>query len=185
MFSKAVTQRILEHPNIQVLREEVKSIPPSPCVVASGPLTSSNLTQAIQQFSGQQNLFFFDAIAPTVALESIDMSKAFRASRFNRGAQAEGDYINCPMNKEQYYAFHHALVSAQRIALREFEIESRSENQKFFEGCLPIEELAGRGIEALGFGPMRPIGLINPHDESHITSISNYSRSYFLLLLGQ
>ncbi len=150
-FSGCITTRISHHPNIEIIRQEVTQIPSSPTVIASGPLTSSRLTQAIQDLTGQDSLFFFDAIAPIVTANSIDMSVAFRASRYERGEQEEGDYINCPFNKGQYEAFVEALGAAERIPLREFE---QAVNQgvnagahTFFEGCLPVEVLARRGLE--------------------------------------
>jgi methylenetetrahydrofolate--tRNA-(uracil-5-)-methyltransferase len=166
-FAEAVTQQINNHPNISVIRSEVTQIPVTPTIIASGPLTSPTLTTAIQDFSGQDRLFFYDAIAPIVQAESIDMEIAFRASRFGLGEQEGGDYINCPLDANQYQAFVDALKSAERIELREFELEVRqgvkAGMHRFFEGCLPVEVIAERGEKALEFGPMRPIGLRNPH----------------------
>lgn len=163
-FAKLVTEKINQHPNIQVIRAEHKQIPNTPVIVASGPLTSDSLSQSIAQLSGEEHLFFFDAIAPIVRAESINMEIAFRASRYDKGDQDEGDYINCPFTKEQYYDFVHALKSAERIELRAFEdaIRSGVKAGQFFEGCLPIEIIAERGEDSLAFGPMRPIGLRDP-----------------------
>ena len=163
-FAKLVTEKINAHPNIQVIREEVKDIPASPVIVASGPLTSDSLSKSIAALSGQEHLFFFDAIAPIVRAESINMEIAFRASRYDKGDQDEGDYINCPFTKEQYYDFVHALKDAERIELRSFEdaIRSGVKAGQFFEGCLPVEIIAERGEDSLAFGPMRPIGLKDP-----------------------
>lgn len=163
-FAKLVTEKIHSHPNIQVIREEVKEIPNTPVIVASGPLTSDNLTKSIALLSGEEHLFFFDAIAPIVHADSINMEIAFRASRHDKGDLDEGDYINCPLNKEEYYQFVEALQSAEKIELRSFE-ESIKEGVKaghFFEGCLPVEIIASRGVDSLAFGPMRPVGLTDP-----------------------
>ncbi len=157
-FAAQVTQRILAEPAITLIREEVARIPPGIAILASGPLTSAPLAQAIQAFTGAAGLYFYDAIAPIVELESIDFDKAFRASRYGRGEEAEGDYINCPFNAEEYERFVTALLDAERIPLRSFE----QDDPHFFEACLPIEVLAARGREALAFGPMRPVGLRDP-----------------------
>ncbi len=166
-FARCITERISNHPNIDLIRQEVTEIPLGPVVIASGPLTSPRLTQSIQALTGQDSLFFFDAIAPIVTYELIHMDIAFRASRFERGEQEEGDYINCPFNKEQYEAFVEVLRSAERISLRDFEQPINEGVQAgahiFFEGCLPVEVLARRGLDALAYGPMRPIGLTDPH----------------------
>ncbi|MEJ5313385.1 MAG: methylenetetrahydrofolate--tRNA-(uracil(54)-C(5))-methyltransferase (FADH(2)-oxidizing) TrmFO, partial [Anaerolinea sp.] len=131
------------------------------------PLTSPALSKAIQELAGTEHLFFYDAIAPIVRAETINMEKAFRASRYQRGVVEEGDYINCPLTREEYEHFIEALLSAERIPLRAFEDEInlgvRAGAHEYFEGCLPIEVLASRGKEALAFGPMRPIGLRDPH----------------------
>jgi methylenetetrahydrofolate--tRNA-(uracil-5-)-methyltransferase len=165
-FSQQVTERIAAHPNIHLLREEVRSIPEGPVVIASGPLTSPPLTQAIQALTGQSHLFFFDAIAPIVRVETINMEIAFRASRYGTGDMEEGDYINCPMDKVEYEAFVEALLKAERITLRWFEQEIESGvtagSHSYFEGCLPIEVLASRSPMALSYGPMRPVGLKDP-----------------------
>jgi methylenetetrahydrofolate--tRNA-(uracil-5-)-methyltransferase len=166
LFSERVTNLIESHTNIRVIREEVHEIPIGSAIIASGPLTSARLSKSLSELSGQENLHFFDAIAPIVALESIDMGIAFRGSRYQRGDQVDGDYINCPMTKEEYDRFYQALVKGERIELKEFEqglnfgITERV--QRHFEGCLPVEVLAGRGEKALTFGPMRPVGLEDP-----------------------
>lgn len=163
-FAEKVTRRIENHPNIEIVREEVKAIPNLPTIVASGPLTSPALSASIAELSGENHLFFFDAIAPIVHAESINMQIAFRASRYDKGAQDEGDYINCPFTKEEYYAFVDALLKAERIELRAFEdaIKSGVKAGHFFEGCLPVEIIAERGLDSLAFGPMRPVGLRDP-----------------------
>jgi methylenetetrahydrofolate--tRNA-(uracil-5-)-methyltransferase len=167
IFSARVTERILSHPNIQVIRNEIKEIPGAPAIIASGPLTSNALSEAISKFTGTEHLYFYDAIAPVVTYDSIDMEVAFRASRYDRGERVNGDYINCPFTRQQYYDFNEALKRAERIMLEEFEIEVehgvKAGPDKFFEGCLPVEIIARRGDEALAFGPMRPVGLRDPH----------------------
>ena len=164
LFARAVTERVENHPRIKVIREEVKEIPSTPTIIASGPLTSAALSQRIAQLSGEEQLFFFDAIAPIVSRETVNMDVAFRASRYEKGEQAEGDYINCPFTKDEYYAFVDALMQAGRIELRSFEdaIRSGVKAGHFFEGCLPVEIIAERGKDSLMFGPMRPIGLKDP-----------------------
>ncbi|MEW6401080.1 MAG: methylenetetrahydrofolate--tRNA-(uracil(54)-C(5))-methyltransferase (FADH(2)-oxidizing) TrmFO [Chloroflexota bacterium] len=164
LFAHLVTERIQSHPNIQVIREEVKAIPQKPVIIASGPLTSESLSRSIAALSGDEHLFFFDAIAPIVRADSINMQIAFRASRYGTGETDEGDYINCPFTKEEYYSFVRAVQSAERIELRSFEeaIRSGVKAGHFFEGCLPVEIIAGRGEDSLAFGPMRPVGLRDP-----------------------
>lgn len=164
LFARLVTERIESHPNIEIIREEVKEIPSSATIIASGPLTSHSLSQSIAALSGEEHLFFFDAIAPVIHAESINMEIAFRASRYGSGEQEEGDYINCPFTKDEYYAFVDALLHAERIELRSFEdaIKSGVKAGHFFEGCLPIEIIAERGLDSLAFGPMRPVGLRDP-----------------------
>ncbi|MDT8897119.1 methylenetetrahydrofolate--tRNA-(uracil(54)-C(5))-methyltransferase (FADH(2)-oxidizing) TrmFO [Thermanaerothrix sp. 4228-RoL] len=165
-FAELVTRILSQHPRIRIVRQEVTQIPEGVVIIASGPLTSPALSVEIQRLTGENYLFFYDAISPIVTAESINMNIAFRASRYGRGLQDEGDYINCPMNKAKYKAFVDALVHAERIPLREFEraIEHgvKAGADKFFEGCLPIEVLATRGEKALAFGPLRPVGLIDP-----------------------
>jgi methylenetetrahydrofolate--tRNA-(uracil-5-)-methyltransferase len=165
-FARRVTERIEGHPNIRLIRAEYPQIPESPAVIASGPLTSRRLSEALAAWTGQEHLYFFDAISPIVTLDSINFEVAYRASRYDRGEQDAGDYINCPMTADEYYAFVDALVSAERIELRSFELELergvRAGAHKFFEGCLPVEILARRGRDALAYGPMRPVGLRDP-----------------------
>lgn len=163
-FAQLVTKKIEDHPKITLIREEVKTIPATPVIVASGPLTSASLTDSIAALSGEEHLFFFDAISPIVQAESINMEIAFRASRYDKGEQDEGDYINCPFTKEEYYHFVNELKSAERIELRSFEesIKSGVKAGHFFEGCLPVEIIAERGEDSLAFGPMRPVGLRDP-----------------------
>lgn len=164
LFAQLVTERILNHPNIEIIRQEAIEIPNTPAIIASGPLTSPALSASIAALSGEEHLFFFDAIAPVIHAETINMDIAFRASRYGTGEQDEGDYFNCPFTKEEYYAFVDALIKAERIELRSFEeaIKSGVKAGHFFEGCLPIEIIAERGIDSLAFGPMRPVGLRDP-----------------------
>ncbi len=157
-FAELVTERIESNPNIRVIREEMPTIPDQPSIVASGPLTSPFLSKQIQQLSGHDHLYFYDAVSPIVHADSINMDIAFRKSRYDDGLE-EGDYINCPMSEEDYIAFYEALLAAETITLKQFEVE----DPNFFEGCMPVEVLAGRGFKALAFGPMRPVGLNNPH----------------------
>ncbi len=162
-FPRLVTKRLEEDPLINIIREEVKKIPDGPCIIASGPLTSPTFSEELKKFTSSDHLFFFDALAPIVSFESIDQSKVFRQSRRE---EVEGDYLNCPMNREEYEAFIAALLSAEKASLKSFE-EAMKEGVKagahhFFEGCLPVEVIASRGKESLAFGPMRPVGLKDP-----------------------
>ena len=165
-FAELVTDRIQEHPNIELIRKEVKSIPDEATIIASGPLTSSSLSNSIAELTGQEHLYFFDAISPIVTVESINMDVAYRASRYGRGEEEEGDYINCPMTELEYGSFVDAMLEAERIELKSFEqqLESgvKAGMHTYFEGCLPVEVIAQRGHETLAFGPLRPVGLIDP-----------------------
>lgn len=158
IFAQRVTEAIENHPLITLVHEAVTQIPEGPCVIASGPLTAEKLAGNIMQLVGQEYLYFYDAIAPMVLAESIDMSVAFRASRYGRGEDEAGDYINCPMTQDEYERFVAALLEAELITLHDFE----REDPQFFEGCLPVEQIAARGAQALAFGPMRPVGLRDP-----------------------
>ncbi len=174
-FAELITERIEGHPNIEIVREEVKSLQwsedtsddnPSvaasgdadksvhtPTIIATGPLTSDALTAEIMRFTGDDQLYFYDAIAPIVAADSIDMSIAFKAARYDKGGD---DYINCPMDREQYETFIAEVLAAKSVPLKRFE------DTHWFESCLPIEEIARRGPETLRFGPMKPKGLRIP-----------------------
>jgi methylenetetrahydrofolate--tRNA-(uracil-5-)-methyltransferase len=157
-FAATVTDRIMDHPRISLVRKEVEEIPAGqPVIVATGPLTSPALADQITALTGSDHLYFYDAMAPIIAAESIDMSVAFRASRYDRG-EGEGDYLNCPMDRAEYERFVHELQSAETIELRSFE----REDPRFFEACLPVEVLARRGEKSLAFGPLRPVGLTDP-----------------------
>jgi methylenetetrahydrofolate--tRNA-(uracil-5-)-methyltransferase len=158
VFAATVTERIQNNPRITIQRWEISSVPDVPTVIATGPLTSPALSADIAQLTGQDHLYFYDAMAPIVTADSIDMSVAFRASRYDRGESEAGDYINCPLNEEQYHTFVQALTTAETAPLRKFE----QEDSRFFEACLPVEEIARRGVNTLAFGPLRPVGLVNP-----------------------
>ncbi len=153
-FSEFITEEIERHPNIELIREEIKTIPNDELtIIATGPLTSDALTKEIMRLTGDDQLYFYDAIAPIVAADSIDMSIAFKAARYGKGGD---DYINCPFDKEQYETFYNALVEAKSVPLKRFE------ETHWFEACLPIEELARRGVDTLRFGCMKPKGLPLP-----------------------
>ena len=183
LFARTVTQAIHEHPLITLTREEITAIPDAtpeaPVIVATGPLTSPALSAAVVQLVGADHLYFYDAISPIVLAETIDMNKVFRASRWNRNSRqssvagrqsqstvssqttcgiddGDGDYLNCPMNSSEYRAFYAALTAAESATIHDFDRE------KFFEGCLPIEVMAHRGEDTLRFGPMKPVGLVDP-----------------------
>ena len=152
-FSETVTEKIKNDKNITVINEEIEQIPEGNVIIASGPLTSDTLANSIKDFTKSEHLYFFDAIAPIVEKDSIDFEKAFWASRYNKG---DASYINCPMDKEEYEKFYNYLINAPRIELKEFE-----KNAKFFEGCMPIEVMASRGVDTIRFGPMKPVGLVD------------------------
>lgn len=158
VFAGLVTERLSSHPLISIVREEVTAIPDGPCIIATGPLTAQPLAQELAHLLGSEYLYFYDAIAPTVYAETINMDIAFRASRYGRGEGEQGDYINCPLTRDEYERFVQALLEAERIELREFE----QEDPRFFEACLPVEQIAARGPQSLAFGPMRPVGLRDP-----------------------
>ena len=163
-FSEEITALIGNHPNIELCRDEVTEIPDGPTIIATGPLTSSALTEKLQALTSQQHLYFYDAMAPIVMAESIDMFVAFRQSRYDRDSDLgtdEGDYINCPFDKEEYEAFVAALLAAPKIELK----AADKELERYFEGCMPIEVLASRGIQSLAYGPMRPVGLTDPRTD--------------------
>ena len=153
-FSQMVTDEIRKHPNITVIEEEVTEVPEGPVIIASGPLTSDALSDAIGRYFGAEYLHFFDAAAPLVTAESIDMDKAWWQSRYDRGTP---DYINCAMNKEEYEAFMRELLAAETAEVHGFE------NHNVFEGCMPVEVMASRGFETLRYGPLKPVGLTDPN----------------------
>ena len=152
-FSRMVTDKIRSHPNITVVEEELTQVPEGPVIIATGPLTSDALSEAIGAYFGEDYLHFYDAAAPLVTAESVDMTKAWWQSRYDRGTP---DYVNCSMNKEEYEAFVRELVSAQEAEVHGFE------DKNVFEGCMPVEVMARRGFDTLRFGPLKPVGLIDP-----------------------
>ncbi|MDB5669025.1 MAG: methylenetetrahydrofolate--tRNA-((54)-C(5))-methyltransferase ((2)-oxidizing) TrmFO, partial [Alphaproteobacteria bacterium] len=157
-FSAAVTRMLQEHPLIEIVRERVDGLPAHPAIIATGPLTAAPLAESIGAATGRDSLAFFDAIAPIVYKESIDMDVAWMASRWDKSAEgSDGDYINCPMTKEQYLAFHQGLIDGEKTEFREWEKDT-----PYFEGCMPIEVMAARGVDTLRYGPMKPVGLDNP-----------------------
>ena len=157
-FSAYVTEKIKNHPNIEIIEAEVTSVPDGEItVIATGPLTSDPMAEYIEKELGCNGLHFFDAAAPIVDAESIDMEKAFFASRYDKG---DADYINCPMNEEEYNAFWQALITAEEAELKEFDKNSQKK-LKVFEGCMPVEEMAKRGRDTLLFGPLKPVGLVD------------------------
>jgi methylenetetrahydrofolate--tRNA-(uracil-5-)-methyltransferase len=154
-YTAAVTGAIEAHPNITLVRERVDALPERPAIIATGPLTGSALADAIAKETGEDALAFFDALAPIVHHESVDMETAWMASRWDKGDTK--DYINCPMDKDQYLAFHAALISGEKSEFKEWEA-----NTPYFDGCMPIEVMAERGVDTLRHGPMKPVGLDNP-----------------------
>lgn len=152
-FSRMVTDKIRNHPNITVVEEELTQVPEGPVIIATGPLTSDALSEAIGAYFGEDYLHFYDAAAPLVTAESVDMTKAWWQSRYDRGTP---DYVNCSMNKEEYEVFVRELVSAQEAEVHGFE------DKNVFEGCMPVEVMARRGFDTLRFGPLKPVGLIDP-----------------------
>ncbi|PID02775.1 MULTISPECIES: FADH(2)-oxidizing methylenetetrahydrofolate--tRNA-(uracil(54)-C(5))-methyltransferase TrmFO [unclassified Sporosarcina] len=152
-FAGNVTEKVRNHPNIEVINEEVKKVPEGITVIASGPLTSPALAEEIRQLTGEDYLYFYDAAAPIVEADSIDMDKVYLKSRYDKG---EAAYLNCPMNAEEFERFYEALTSAEVAPLKDFEKEL------YFEGCMPIEEMAKRGVKTMLFGPLKPVGLEDP-----------------------
>lgn len=153
-FSGEITSTLHQHPLIEVKNEELTELPEGIVVVATGPLTSPGLSAHIQALMGEEYFYFYDAAAPIIEKDSIDMNKVYLASRYDKG---EAAYLNCPMDEEEYERFHEALTTAEAAPLKEFEKEV------YFEGCMPVEIMAGRGKQTLLFGPLKPVGLINPH----------------------
>jgi methylenetetrahydrofolate--tRNA-(uracil-5-)-methyltransferase len=158
-FSQYLTKKIEENPLIELIREEITEIPASvngPIIIATGPLTSESLSKEIRRITGSTHLYFYDAISPIIDAETMDYSKIFRASRYGKGEEHEGDYLNCPMSEDEYYRFIEKILNAEKVETREFE------KSLYFESCLPIEVMAERGMDTLRFGPMKPIGLTDP-----------------------
>lgn len=169
VFSEFITDKIKSHPLVKVINSEVSDINTNEyTIIATGPLTSDAMSEAISKLTGCDKLYFYDAAAPIVTEESIDKEKVFKAARYGRGS---ADYINCPMTRAEYERFYDALINAQTVPLKEFE------SQKVFEGCMPIEVMAKRGLQTLTFGPLKPVGLINPR--------TNRDDSYAVVQLRQ
>ena len=164
LFSQLVTSKIQKHPNISLIRKEMREVPAKPTIIASGPLTSNALASALAHLTGKDHLYFFDAVAPIVRIDTINLLIAYRTARYSQ--EREGDYLNCPLSKNEYYTFVEALLQAERVELKDFERPIKEGVSagafKYFEGCLPIEILAERNSQALAFGPMRPVGLDDP-----------------------
>lgn len=152
-FSKYVTDYLENDPNVEIIREELSTIPEGPTIVATGPLTSDALSESLRQLTGQDSFYFYDAAAPIIEKDSIDFDKVYLKSRYDKG---EAAYLNCPMTEAEYKAWHRALISAEVVPVKEFEKEV------FFEGCMPIEVMASRGEQTVLFGPMKPVGLEDP-----------------------
>jgi len=165
-FSSCIQKKIESHPRITLEREEVISIPKGPAILATGPLTSPSLSAELRQFTGENHMYFYDAIAPIIELDSIDMTIAYRANRYEKDTNIEGDYINCPFEKEAYFIFREEILNAKRHPLRDFEIEVKegvtAGKTLYFRGCQPVEVIAAQGEKALAFGPLRPVGLHDP-----------------------
>jgi methylenetetrahydrofolate--tRNA-(uracil-5-)-methyltransferase len=156
-FSRLVMEELENNKNIEIIKEEITNLPKDGIVlVASGPLTSDTLAKDIENLTGRESLYFYDAVAPIVTFESIDKEKVYFQSRYDKG---DGEYINCPMNKEEYEAFYQELINAERFPMK------KHEEEKVFEACMPVEKLASRGIKTLLFGPLKPKGLTNPRTE--------------------
>ena len=162
-FAEKVTNLVSNHPNIEVIKEEIQSIPDGPTVIASGPLTSSALAESLKDLTGEDYLYFYDAAAPIIEKDSINMDKAFIKSRYDKGG--EGAYINCPMTEEEFKVFYEALITAETVPLKEFEKEV------FFEGCMPVEVMAKRGEKTLLFGPLKPVGLEHPETDKRYHAV--------------
>ena len=180
-YSAALTAALEEHPLVTIERREQLALPANDqiTVLATGPLTSEALAEDLRGFTGREDCHFFDAASPIVEGESIDMDKAFRASRYDKG---DADYINCPMNQEQYLAFREALLDAEQAELKDFEKDSAT----FFEGCLPIEELARRGEDTMRYGPLKPIGLWDPRwGDVNDRDVRRAKRAYAVVQLRQ
>lgn len=160
-FSQYITDTIKNHPLVEVVNEEMTSLPEGPCIVATGPLTSDSLAKAIHDFTAEDTFHFYDAAAPIIEKDSIDFSKAYYKSRYDKG---EASYINCPMNADEFETFYDALIHAECVNLHEFEKET------YFEGCMPIEEMARRGKKTMLFGPLKPVGLEKDKD-SHPVAV--------------
>jgi methylenetetrahydrofolate--tRNA-(uracil-5-)-methyltransferase len=181
-FAQAISDAVQTHPRITVVRGEVADLPEGPAVIATGPLTAPSLSAALKDVSGEDALYFYDAISPIVTAESIDREVVFRASRYGRGEAEEGDYLNCPLDHEAYYTFVQQLLAAETVPPAPFE-----EKAVYFEGCMPVEEMASRGIETLAHGPMKPVGLTDPRTGARPYAVvqlrqEDLERSYYNLV---
>ncbi len=181
-FSEAITAALEAHPAVTIVRDEVTALPEGPAVVATGPLTAPGLSAALKEASGEDALYFYDAISPIVAADSVDLGVAFRASRHDRGEDAEGDYLNCPLDEGRYDAFIADLLAARTVPPSPFE-----EPARYFEGCMPIEVMAERGPATLAHGPMRPVGLTDPRTGQRPFAVvqlrqEDLGRSYYNLV---
>jgi methylenetetrahydrofolate--tRNA-(uracil-5-)-methyltransferase len=160
VFARYITERLSRLPNIRIIRQEVAALPDELCILATGPLTSQAMAGELARVIGAEHLYFYDAIAPIIDADTVDMEKAWYASRYGKdcdpSADAVGDYLNCPMNRQEYDAFYDALREADSVTARQFE------SARVFEGCMPVEAMAARGRDTLCFGPLKPVGLINP-----------------------
>lgn len=161
-FSQYITDTIKNHPLVEVVNEEMTSLPEGPCIIATGPLTSDTLAKAIHDFTAEDTFHFYDAAAPIIEKDSIDFSKAYYKSRYDKG---EASYINCPMNADEFEVFYDALIHAECVNLHDFEKET------YFEGCMPIEEMARRGKKTMLFGPLKPVGLEKDKDSHPIAVV--------------
>ena len=180
-FSLSITNELSSHPLITIIRDECPSLPKTQqiTILATGPLTSELLAEDIKEFTGEKECHFFDAASPIITGESIDFSTAFRASRYDKG---DADYVNCPMNEDSYIKFHSELIKAEQAKLKDFEKESAH----FFEGCLPIEQLAKRGIDTMRYGPLKPIGLWDPRwGDVNDKNIRRLKRAHAVVQLRQ
>ena len=175
LFSRNITERLEASPAIEILREEIPAIPEDGIViVATGPLTSDALAASIHDFTGSDYLYFYDAVSPVIEVETIDFDKAFRASRYGKGGD---DYINCPMTRKEYGVFYEALIAASTIELHEID------KGLYFEGCLPVEVMAARGVDTLRFGPMKPVGLVDPRTQKESYAVVQLRQDNFAATL--
>lgn len=188
VFSRMVTERLGNTRGIEIIHQELSEIPQDPCIIATGPLTSTGLTSSIEQLIGSEFLFFYDAMAPIVEFDSVDINKAFWASRYDHDEDKPGDYLNCPFTETEYELFINELINAKKVELKLFETTTdpviSRKNKHYFEGCLPVEVLAARDTKALSYGPLRPVGIKDPCDGRNPYAVlqlrqDNLARSLF------
>lgn len=169
-FASLVTRRLESIPNLTICREEITNLPDGPAIIATGPLTSPGMAKAIASLSGSKFLYFYDALAPIVAIDSVDLTIAFWGSRYSAGDSEQGDYLNCPFSEDEYHQFVGELINARRVPLQLFESQIakgvNANTTSYFESCLPVEVLASRHPEALAYGPLRPVGIDSPNAAS-------------------